>query len=486
MRITLKGVAAAVALLLAASASAAPASRAMVVEVPASSACPNGAALIEMLRSDLPRWQVSPGSARSSNGMAVTIEPSGSDRLSLRLFDQGRLVEQRMIDFTPEACPDLPRTIALIVKVWVRALPGLSGRLTLPQEQTHVATSSMAKPSQESVAKERPSALRIPTPASMPTTTTVVQSTPPIPEKPTRPEQSSEPLVATTAQNVSVPSPVQNPSTAATPPPPISTPISTTDSNSNSNAPPAPTLAPTSTSMSTANAASASASTSAPTPTLLASAYELGPLEPAAPTVPPTTPSETVTAPKPDKVAANDSGLGPVHLELFAGGGAMASPADGAVASSVAPSVGLRVDLGLGSRFGLQLGGGWDGTLTHGLGSGSVSVERQMIGLDFRATLFPLESTSSRILLLAGPALQRLDGRGSGYTTTDEKTDVVPGWELTAFWAQSPTNGLSVWAGPSARGWAWKDSFDVDHVGTVVTSPQFWLGAVVGLGYQPF
>ena len=92
----------------------------------------------------------------------------------------------------------------------------------------------------------------------------------------------------------------------------------------------------------------------------------------------------------------------------------------------------------------------------------------------------------SRILLRAGPALQRLDGRGLGYTTNGHAVATDVGAEFAGVWAEDMASGFSVWAGPQLRLWASKDTFAVGNVGSVLTAPRVWAGATLGLAYRFF
>jgi hypothetical protein len=168
-----------------------------------------------------------------------------------------------------------------------------------------------------------------------------------------------------------------------------------------------------------------------------------------------------------------------VFVETLVGGGAL-----GAAIGTIAPSLAGRVDVGLDSRVGLQLWGGWDGTLTAALGPGSVSVRRQAFGIDGRVTFFPRASTASRISLTAGPALQRLEGTGSHYRSDSSVVELDPGIALGAMWLETFAGGFSAWAGLDARAWLSQDSFQIRNLGVAITPPQQWLGLQIGLAYR--
>ena len=387
--------AAAIALLvlsLACPASAAPERKLAVVAL-AGSSCPDASALVDKLREELPRWTIASRGKGDVLSAVVELEKPGT--LAVKLIDHGRLVEQRSIDFQPQGCVDLPRTIALIVKLWVRALPGLRDEPPEPK-----STRGATQPS--ATAPEEPKPEPIIAPPEMPSLT------PAIPE---------HPPVVTVA-----------PSPHTTKPAPIVVAVD------------APKAVP-----------------------------RVEVAEPAPPPLP------TTTSP---------SFFPPLHLELLAGGGGLAS-----LAGDLAPTAGLRIDLGLGEHFGLELHGAWDGAL-HGTGDGgSVSISRQVLALQLRAMFHPRSVDSSRILVLAGPALQHVSGRGSDLPGSSTQSSTDLGAELGALWAQDLASDFAIAVGPWARLWTRADVFYVslnNQPETIYRTPRVWLGAEVSVTYRVF
>jgi hypothetical protein len=418
----------------------APAPR-LAVEVSSRSRCPRADALVETLQAGFPRWRVELSRHRH-DGLAVVVTPQAPGHLELQLVDRGRPVQTRDIEFERASCDDLSRTITLIVKVWVRALPDMPGHAALPKVEPVASKPEAVKP--------RPA----PRPEGVQTPSSAV----PGPEAP---------LVVIEPVEVTPPIPVApEPSTPAPDPKSVLDPKTVPDPK------PAPEAKAEVMSLSQA-ARAARVEVAAPA---VATAAGLTP--------PPLVPPEARTAPAlaPTTAAPGGPRLG---LELLLGGGGFLA-ADGTQAGSLAPDLGGRVEFHVGERWGVSLGGGWDGALSATSAPGSVSVSRLWAGLDLLATMRPLDSTESRILLRAGPALQRLDGQGQGYTTNRQAAATDLGAELGGVWAQDLAEGFSLWAGPQVRLWARKDTFAVGNVGTVLTAPRVWLGATLGLAYRFF
>ena len=381
--------------------------RELAVAVPLSSSCPEGKALIDTLEGELPHWSVAPLAHRAP-GLVVRVKPVRKGRLLLELVDRGNVVQQRPLDFAPSNCRDLAGTIALIVKVWVHALPEVA--MPPPERATRAA----------------------------------LAATLPLKSPPPREALPRAPPPAAVVES------------ASAPPPPAPEPIAP---------PPVPTLTP--------------------------------PLEPAAP---PSVPA-TLDAPLPGDAGpatSPDTDGGPViapllpaiHLEVEAGGGGLVS-----TMGTLAPTAALRLDLGFGATWGIEAWGGWDGDLSASApkGIGTIQIARQALGLELRATLHPLASTSSRVMLLAGPALERLDGSATGFSSHRSEIGLGEGIEVGAFWAQTLAGGLSLWAGPTGRWWFSQDSFRVANLGAPngaptlsTTPPRFWVGASLGVAYRWF
>ena len=299
----------------------------------------------------------------------------------------------------------LPRTISLIVKLWVRALPGVRDDAPEPKPVRQVAK-------RPTPAREEPK----------PEPVVVVSETPAIPEPP---PQAAAPA----------PEPDAGPAPTISPPQPAPAP------------PPIVTVA-------------------------VAEEPKPAPVVEVAHPVPEPPPSpRTWTLPS-------------LHLELLAGGGGMA-----ALSGEVSPTAGLRIDLGIGARFGLELHGAWDGSLTGRGDGGSVTVNQQALALQFRATFHPRSVDTSRIMVLAGPALQHVAGTSTNFQGANSGSSTDWGAELGALWAQDLPADFAVGVGPWARLWSRSDDFWVKISGTPHTlesTPQFWLGAEVCVTYRVF
>ncbi|MBS2029566.1 MAG: hypothetical protein JST54_16810 [Deltaproteobacteria bacterium] len=378
--------------------------RKLAVVVPPSSSCPDAIAVVETLREELPRWTVAPGG--QGEALSAVVELAKPDTLAVKLIDHGRLVEHRSIEFAPGGCADLPRTISLIVKLWVRALPGVRDEAPEPKPVRQIAKR----------------------------------------QQPVREEPKPEPVAI-------APEPHETPAIPE-PPPQVAAPMPAPDAG------PPPTIPP--------------PQPAPPPPPVVVAVAD----------VPKPAPNAAVAHPAESKPAASTWTLPPLHLELLAGGGGMAS-----FSGDVSPTAGLRIDLGMGARFGLELHGAWDGSLTGRSDGGSVTVSRQALALQLRATLHPRSVDTSRILILAGPALQHVSGQSANFQGANSASSTDFGGELGALWAQDLPAGFAIAGGPSARLWSRSDNFWVKISGnphTLESTPQFWLGAEVCVTYRVF
>jgi hypothetical protein len=194
---------------------------------------------------------------------------------------------------------------------------------------------------------------------------------------------------------------------------------------------------------------------------------------------------------KPKEATSSPTDLPSLHLQVLLGGEAFVAPLNG---TTSAEGGNAWLDLGIGERFGVTLGGGLDTTMSATNDPGRIDVSRSDFELAGRADVNPLPDANGHVRLQVGVLLERLSAQAQGYLVNDKPVErYEPGLGLSVRWEQPVYSGLDFWAGPTLRLWLQQDTFQVVEdpsgqgpVYAYVQTPAFWLGLALGLGWRFF
>ncbi len=352
----------------------------------------------------------------------LRLEPDGDHQVQLVIADPERPSEHRRVEVHQAECAEAAQTIALIAKVWLRHLP-VSNGLEL---RAPLVSSSATLPSE------------------------------------TSPRSSSSPSHAPDGERPEVHvSRQDSASSTATPGPSIYEPGEATPAHANASA---------------AHGSASDPVAMGPTPGIP------GPIPPlfvpkdetagTKANAPPTSPPSNKSDPNQLKL----------HMTVLAGLVAFYNPDPGGGALGASGTL----NIGIGERYGVVLGVGWDQSPESTSAAGNYQFHRLVGELSGEAVFdLPPDTLPGQLRLRGGALIEQLTLESKEIVILGPTQVFAPGAIFALYWDYALTSGLRLWAGPSMRYWLYDEPFNVPNA-PVISAPRLWIGGTVGVGWRFF